>query len=110
MANDYSKKPIGTMPCEGQNCDSHGMTPPIPVSVMENAKGTLSYFCPYCRRAPHARPSTGQYDDWKANLKPHASAKPPAEPKPADPKPKDPAPADPPKPPVKKSTLGNYLL
>lgn len=50
------------MACEGQRCESH--THNAPVVVFENEKGTLSYSCDWCGRAPYARVGTGQYAEW----------------------------------------------
>jgi hypothetical protein len=73
MANDNTKKRIGTMPCEGSRCKSHEKA--IPVVVFENSKGTLSYRCDYCDRAPYARAGTDQHDDWMQDIKLFSIAK-----------------------------------
>lgn len=52
----------GIMACEGQRCESHSHN--APVVVFENEKGTLSYSCDWCGRAPYARQGTGQHAEW----------------------------------------------
>lgn len=52
----------GLMPCEGQRCESHDHN--APVVVFENERGTLSYSCDFCGRAPYARAGTGQHAEW----------------------------------------------
>ena len=51
------------MACEGQRCESH--THNAPVVVFKNEKGTLSYSCVWCGRAPYARTGTGQHAEWQ---------------------------------------------
>lgn len=67
MKPENTKHRIGTMPCEGSRCKSHDQK--IPVVVFENSKGTLSYRCDYCDRAPYARAGTDQHADWMQDIK-----------------------------------------
>lgn len=67
MATINTKKKHGTMPCEGSRCASH--IKQIPVVVFKNERGTLSYNCHYCDRAPYAREGTEQHADWMQDLK-----------------------------------------
>lgn len=57
-----AKTEKGIMKCEGQTCRSHEHN--APVVVFENEKGTLSYSCHFCGRAPYARTGTGQHAEW----------------------------------------------
>ena len=57
-----AKTEKGLMACEGQRCRSHDHN--APVVVFENEKGTLSYSCHFCGRAPYARAGTGQHAEW----------------------------------------------
>lgn len=61
-----AKKRVGLMKCEGQRCESHEHN--VPVVMFENEKGTLSYACGFCGRAPYARPGTGQHAEWLAEM------------------------------------------
>ena len=64
---ETTKQRIGTMPCEGSRCKSHDRK--IPVVVFKNDRGTLSYRCDYCDRAPYARQGTEQHADWMQDIK-----------------------------------------
>jgi hypothetical protein len=58
-----AKVRAGIMACEGQRCESHDHN--APVVVFKNEKGTLSYSCDWCGRAPYARAGTGQHAEWQ---------------------------------------------
>lgn len=80
----------GLMPCEGQRCESHEHN--APVVVFENERGTLSYSCDFCGRAPYARAGTGQHAEWLEEMarRAPAPAAAPAAPVPGKPVPKAP--------------------
>ncbi len=69
-----AKVRAGIMACEGQRCESHAHN--APVVVFKNEKGTLSYSCDWCGRAPYARPGTGQHEEWQEAMQRNAPAKP----------------------------------
>lgn len=56
------KLKLGTMPCEGQNCQSHAKGQKV--VVFRNEKNTLNYSCDWCGRSPYAREGTGQHAEW----------------------------------------------
>lgn len=59
---------VGTMPCEGQKCDSHRIN--RPVVVYQSESGTLGYKCDCCERSPYAKPGTGQHAEWLEAITP----------------------------------------
>lgn len=67
MATKKREK-VGSMPCEGQNCESH--TIGRPVIVYKSASGTLGYKCDICGRGYYVKPEDDAHREWLEAIKP----------------------------------------
>jgi hypothetical protein len=53
---------LGTMPCEGANCDSHNIN--RPVVVYQSESGTLGYKCDICGRGYYVKKEDAAHAEW----------------------------------------------